>query len=342
MATETGAMDLQKKIIQILSATIFVILGGSLGYYLLFNGEPRFVDCIYMTMISLTTVGYGEVIPITGNIPAQVFTIILITFGMGIIVYGLSTFTALLIEGEISGILRKKKMEKQIQKLRNHYIVCGGGETGRHIVEELKKNLEKTVLIDSDPANIEKCRSVADILYIEGDATDDQHLIAAGIAHAAGIVICLPSDKDNLYITMTARMLNMNLRIISKMVDKKIGPKLRMAGADGVVSPNFIGALRMASEMIRPAAVDFLDSMLRSQKGNLRIHEIPIPAQSSAIGKPLGDLKIQDRFHLLVLGARQKGKDIEFNPPASNVIEKEMSLIVMGDVEGIAKARKAV
>ena len=333
-------MDLRKRIGQILIAIFIVIWGGSAGYYFIFGGKYSFMDCLYMTVISLTTVGYGEVIEVSGHVPAQIFTILLITFGMGVIVYGLSTLTALIVEGELSGIIRKKKMEKKILKLKDHYIICGGGETGRHILSELHKNREKMVLIDFDEERIERCRSVENLLYIQGDATDDQHLVAAGIERAAGIVICLPSDKDNLYITMSARMLNKNIRIISKMVDQRLEPKLRMAGADRVVSPNFIGALRIASEMIRPTAVDFLDSMLRSKKGNLRIHEITVPKGSKFTGKTIGEIDIPDRFDVLVLGSREQNQKIEFNPPPSQVLNAGTTLIVMGEVDKIAKAKE--
>ena len=181
----------------VLALIFVVIMAGSTGYYLLFRGQPKFIDCVYMTVVSLTTVVYGEVIPIEGNITAQIYTMILITFGMGVIVYGISTLTAILIEGELTGILRKNKMLNRIKKLRNHYIVCGGGETGRPILVELSKNQEAVVLIEKDQEHIERCQTVGDLLFIKGDATDDENLLAAGIKHAAGIAIALPADNDN-------------------------------------------------------------------------------------------------------------------------------------------------
>jgi voltage-gated potassium channel len=152
-----------------------------------------------MTVVSLTTVGYGEVIEVTGNIPAQIFTMILIIFGMGIILYGVSTITAIIIEGELTGILRKKRMIKQIQKLHNHIILCGGGETGRPVLIELVKNKEPVVLVEQEQENIDRCKTIENLLYIQGDATDDENLVAAGIQNASGIISALPADKDNLY-----------------------------------------------------------------------------------------------------------------------------------------------
>lgn len=335
-------MNIRKRIYQILFSISLVVLAGSFGYYILFGGKAKFIDCVYMTVISLTTVGFGEVIQVTGNVPAQIFTMILITFGMGIILYGISTVTALIIEGELSGILRKKKMFKRISKMKNHYIICGGGETGRPVIEELAKNKEPFVLVEQNEDNIERCKSVTDLLYVEGDATDDENLVTAGIEKAAGIIITLPSDKDTLYVTMAARMLNKEIRIISRMVDQKLFPKLKMAGANSIVSPNTIGALRMASEMIRPAAVDFLDRMLRSKQGNLRIHQMAVREKSAITGKNLEESELKAKFDLLILAIRHDDGKIEFNPHPSQVLNAGMTLIIMGDVENIARVRKSI
>jgi voltage-gated potassium channel len=334
-------MRIKKRLYYILIAIFLVVLIGSTGYYIIFGGKPKFMDCVYMTVISITSVGYGEILDVTGNIPAQLFTMLLITFGMGIIFYGISTLTAVIIEGELSGILRRNKMEKQIKKLNNHYIVCGGGTSGRHVLDELINNKEPVVLIELDEAIIERCRELnEDLLYVQGDATDDQNLHQAGIERAAGIIISLSSDKDTLYVTMTARMLNNKMRIISKVVDHKRIPKLKIAGANSVVSPNFIGGLRMASEMIRPTVVDFLDSMLRSRQGQLRIHQLVVTSNSAVAGKNLMESGIKDKFNLLVLGSKLPAKEIEFNPPPTQVLSAGMTLIVMGDVEKIAEAKE--
>jgi voltage-gated potassium channel len=334
-------MNIKHRLQLVVLLIILVILAGTLGYYALFGGKYNIMDCLYMTVISITSVGYGEIIEITGNVPAEIFTMVLITFGMGIILYGLGTLTAVLIEGELSGLLRKKKMEKEIGKLKNHIIICGGGQTGLPVVMELVKNNESVVMIESEQASLDKClRHVENLLYVKGDATEDENLLAAGIETARGIAICLPSDKDNLYITMTARMLNSKARIISTLVNVKLTPKLTKAGANSVVSPNTIGALRIASEMIRPTVVDFLDSMLRSQQGNLRIHQVVVTQNTASIGKPLGESGLVDRFGLLVLGAKRPGMEIQFNPDPLTQIDPGLVLIVMGEVEDIAKAQK--
>ena len=333
-------MDIKRRLILIIIAVVCVIMAGSLGYYIIYQGSSSFMDCLFMTVISLTTVGYGEVTAVTGNVAAEIFTMILITFGMGIILYGISTLTAIIIEGELSGMLRKKKMEKEIRKLSNHYIVCGGGETGRPVIAELVKNGEPVVLIEKDEEIIERCKEIGDLLYIKGDAADDASLAAAGIDKAAGIIVTLSSDKDNLFTTMSARMLNSRVRIISRVISKALEPKMRRAGANSVVSPNYIGALRMASEMIRPAAVDFLDSMLRSTRGDLRIHQINVSDQSPLVGKTLIEGGLKQDYELLVLGVRHRNRDMAFNPSPQLVLEKGMTLIVMGEVDNIAKVRQ--
>ena len=335
-------MDIRRRFFFVVLAVFVVTMGGTIGYYLLYSGKTSFIDCMYMTVISLTGVGYGEVIAVTGNVPAQIFTMALIIFGMGIIFYGISTLAAMIIEGDISGILRKKKMVQQISKLKDHYVVCGGGETGRPLIVELLKNMKTVVLIEASRDVIELCKPIGDLLYIEGDATEDQNLIAAGIANAAGIIVCLPSDKDCLYVTMTARMFNRKLRIISRMSDPKHRAKLKKAGADGIVSPNAIGALRMASEMIRPAVVDFLDTMLRSKRGTLRINQIIVSEDAPFQGRTLRDSGLKDKFNLLILGLKNADGDIQFNPPPSQVLEKGMTLIVMGDVSDIERVLKTL
>jgi voltage-gated potassium channel len=320
-------------------AILLVFLSGSIGYYIIFKGAEKFIDCVYMTVISITSVGYGEVIAISGNVTAQIFTMILITFGMGIILYALSSLTALIIEGELRGILRKKRMKKQIDKLKNHYIVCGGGRTGAPLIEEMAKSEEEVVLVELDDDKIAACKKNNNLLFVKGDATDDHNLEEAGIEKAAGILIALPSDKDNLFVTMSARILNKKITIITRISDSGLEEKMKKAGADRVVSPNAIGAMRMASEILRPAAVTFLDTMLRSKQGVLRIHEINVSDHPRLSGKKISESGLKDRFELLILGVKENGQEIIFNPPPFSVLERDTKLIVLGKVADIARLK---
>ena len=333
-------MGIRRRLLYAIAILVGTILMGSTGYYILFEGRSSYLDCLYMTVISLTTVGYGEVLGITGNAGAQIFTMLLITFGMGIILYSISTLTAMLIEGELTGMLRRRKMENEIKALSGHYIVCGGGETGFPLAAELVASKASVVLVEHDNSVIERARQIRGLYHVHGDATDDKNLIAAGIERATGITICLPSDNDNLYVTMTARMLNATARIISRMTNSRLKPKLLKAGATSVVSPNAIGALRMASEMLRPAAVEFLDNLLRSERGELRIHQVALTDNSSLVGKPIHQSGLRDEFNLLLLGVRYPDGEFEYRPPSSFVMEAGMTLIVLGDIENINRARE--
>ncbi len=334
-------MNILKRLYLVLLAIVLVIMAGSFGYYILFGGRQSMLDCVYMTVISLTTVGYGEIVEVTGNPPAQVFTMILIVFGMGIIAYGIGTLSALLIEGELSGILRTKKIFKRIARLSNHVIVCGGGETGRPVLQELIENKWPVVLLEQDQQKIDRCiASCSDLLYIRGDATEDQNLVDAGLQRAFGLAICLPSDKDTLYTTITARMLNRKIRIICRAVQEKLKAKLLKAGANAVVTPSRIGALRGASEMLRPSAVDFLDRMLRASQAKLRINEITVSSSSTLSGVAIGESQLTERFNLVLLAVRKPDREIVFKPPAEETLEPGMTLIVMGDVEDCHRARK--
>ena len=231
-------------------------------------------------------------------------------------------------------------MNDSIQHLEKHYVVCGGGETGRHIIDELLHSDMQVVLIEQAPDMVDHYRLEERVFCVEGDATDDANLLAAGIDRAAGCIISLPSNKDTLYVTMAARMLNKDVRIISSMTDPKFEPKLKKAGANRVVSPNFIGALRIASEMIRPTVVEFLDTMLRSSRGNLRIRQIVVTANCPQIGKSLAESGLDREYALLVLGLKEPTQDLVFNPSPSARLSPGTTLIVMGEEPDIARAKK--
>ncbi|WP_300669197.1 TrkA family potassium uptake protein [Desulfoluna sp.] len=327
---------IQKRLTTFLSGILLVVVIGTVGYYLIFQGDARWIDCLYMTVISITSVGYGEILDVSSSMIAQLFTMGLITFGMGFILYAISSITALLIEGELSGVRRRRRMNKEINRLTGHIILVGGGETGRPLADELITSGEQVVIIEQETESLAMRLEGQNILHITGDPTDDANLEKAGILNAKGVVIALPQDKDSLYVTMTARMMNKDLRIVAQVSNPRIAPKFTMAGADSIVSPNTIGALRMASEMIRPAAVDFLDQMLRSEKGPLRIHELPIVPGSSLNGRCLSEIDIQKEYDLLVLGLKDKDA-ILFNPKAGTHLSTGMTLIVMGNIQEIKR-----
>lgn len=308
-------------------AICFILLVGTTGYWFIGARGVSLVDCLYMTVITITTIGYGEIIDLSGNPGGRIFTMFIALSGIGVITYTLSNFTAFIIEGELNEAFRRKKMEKVIQKFRNHYIVCGIDREGFHIVSELFQTKRPHVVVDIDRKNIEKIlEAFHDKVYVEGDATDNDTLIDAGIVHAKGLFAATGDDNQNLVICLTARQLNPNIRIVARCDDFKNVSKMKKAGADAVVSPTFIGGLRIASEMIRPTAVSFLDIMLRDKEKNLRIEEMPVHETSA--GRSVSELEIKKHPNTLLVAIKTP-KDWKFNPPDDYIVEAEDTLIVM-------------
>jgi voltage-gated potassium channel len=300
-----------------------------------------------MTVITLTTVGFGEVLDIKDLPLARLFTIGLIIIGMGIFVTFVSTLTAMILEMDIWHVLRRKKMDRTIERLSHHVIVCGAGTTGIHIIEELITTHISLVVIDQNKERLE--RVIAEVgctfPYIVGDATEDEILKKSGIERARGIVSALPNDKDNLYVIMSARQINPKIRIVTKGVEMQAIDKLRRAGANSVVMPSYIGGLRMASEMIRPQVVEFLDLMLRDKDKNLRIEEVTLPPNSFLIGKTLSEAQLREEMNLLVIAAREKDtpqKKYIYNPGPDLKLKDKMTLIILGESSSIVKLKQSL
>ncbi|MFA5794229.1 MAG: potassium channel protein [Candidatus Brocadiia bacterium] len=334
-------MNFRRRIIVSLFLLSCVLATGTIGYWII---GGKFLDALYMTVITSATVGYGEVVPVSNNPGAEIFTIIFIILSVITIGIITSLLVASILELEMSGFLRRRKMNKEIGKLTGHYIICGAGETGIHIVQEMSKMLMTFVVIDRDQPRLEKLAALSqNILYLVGDATDDEILLAAGVERANGVMAALPSDKDNLYITVMAKQYNPKMRIVALGVEDKAVNKLKKAGADTVVSPALIGGLRMASEMTRPSATKFLDTMLRQTSGTYRIEEISIPAGSHVINKKLSELGLRDKYSLLILAIMKSDSDeITYSPPADTALKEGSILVVLGEIHSIKQVRELV
>jgi voltage-gated potassium channel len=318
---------------------VFVL--GVLGYTVIGGAEYGLLDAVYMTMITLTTVGYGEVIDLSDKPEGRIFTAALLVVGVGSFVYFFSNLTAFMVEGNLDRILWRRRMRRSISALEHHYIICGAGRTGRHMVRELLETERAFVLIDLDE---HKARALleelhADFPIVVGDASDDEVLRTAGIDRAKGLCVATSNDKDNLLITMTARMIRADLRIVARCMDQKIYQKLQRAGADAVVSPNTIGGLRLVSELIRPDTVTFLDTMLRDKEKRLRIEEVALVTGSLAVGRSLGDLRADGIDGLLVIAVRAAGDDAWlFNPPNDLEMAAGHTVVFMSSPEARASA----
>jgi voltage-gated potassium channel len=311
-----------------------VLLLGTLGYILI--ERWNFLDSLYMTVITIATVGFKEVRPLSYQ--GIIFTILLIMIGMGILLFSMSTFTAFLVEGDLNVMLRRRKMVKRISELTGHYIVCGAGKIGMHIIDELHKTGRDFVAIEK---NEKVCSALADkgILYIQGDATHISVLKAANIEHAKGVFCSLHNDAENLLLILTAKGSNPKLRIIVKAEEDESEDKMRKAGADGVVLPLFIGGLRMASEMVRPKAVTFLDEMLKGPDEVYRVEDITFDDDSKFIGMTLKASGMLDKKGITVVAIR-KGDRYIFNPAEEERIETGDALILIGEIKSIREIKQ--
>lgn len=313
-----------------------MVVFGTAGYALI--EQWSLFDSLYMTMITVASVGYGE-LPRELSTAGRAFTMVLIVFGLGSVAYGLSAITAFWVEGDIANVWEKRKMDGQIAKLTAHIIVCGGGQTGRHIVRELVETRTPFVVIEHDTTQEDALKKVSpSVLYVVGDATDGDVLAKARIDVAIGLIACMPSDKDNLFTILTARELNPSMRIVSRLIADESRAKLLRAGADAIVSVPTIGALRLASEMIRPHVVGVLDAMLR-EPSSIRVQEIPVgPA---GVGRPLGQLKLFERVGITVFAVREAAtKRHRFNPTPDVVLGGGDVLIACADPHQLQTARK--
>jgi len=326
---ETDMVDMRRRLLGALGFILFVTIVGVVGFSII-DPEAGLVRAFFMTAITLTTVGYGEEIAVDTD-PARIFTVMLILFGMGAVLYFVSTGTAFLLEGQLGHVFRRKKMERDLANLEGHLVVCGSGSTAIYAVSELHTVSRQVVLVVSTREGAEEAKRVLpDVPVVLGDPTDDHILRAAGVERARGLVACSESDNENVVITLTARQLNSQIRIVSRLQDVEQESKIRKVGANAVVSPQHIGGLRLASELIRPTVVSFLDKMLRDEDLNLRIDEVLIPAGASAVGKPLRSLGLERVPRLLLLAVRTGEGAWEYNPSRSYEVTAGMVLIFLG------------
>ncbi len=310
---------------------IAVLLVGTVGYRLI--GGPRYslLDALYMTVITVATIGYGEIIDLAGNPGGRIFTMFLAVVGIGVLSYVMMNLTALVVEGEMAESFRRRRMERKAAHLRYHYVICGIGAVGYHIAHELRLTKRPYVIIDLHKETLERAlEAFPDGVVIEGDATDGSTLAKAGVEHARGLFAVTADDNDNLVISLTAKQLNPGIKVVARCNEMKNSEKLMKAGADAAVSPGFIGGMRMASEMVRPTVVSFLDTMLRDSTKNLRLEEVSMPAEFA--GRTLSALNLERRHRFLLLAVKAK-EDWVYNPPSDYVIRPNDTLVFMTSPE---------
>ncbi len=310
-----------------LGGVVLVLSGGVLGYMLIEGWT--FLEAFYMTIITVATVGFTEVKPLS---PAgRLFTSGLIVLGVGSVAYSFGTLVEMMVEGGLRDILGRRRVEREIRKLKDHYIVCGYGRMGSVVVEELTKRKLPCIVIESDPAKVQDILDRG-ILAITGNAGDEDVLRKAGIEHARGLVAVAASDAENLFITITARSLNKDLFITSRAETSGTVQKMLQVGANKVVSPYLIGAYRLVSTILKPAVTHFIELSSLEREMDVRLEEIRVSESSSLDGKPLRDTPIRSELGIIVIGIEKRDGKMLFNPPSNQVIEGGDKLITIGNV----------
>ncbi len=318
-------------------ALLLLLAFGTAGFYLGADPQPSLADSLHMTLITITTVGYTEVVPLN-TVSEQIFAGMLAIAGFGNLTFLFTSLTVFFLETDLDYTLRRRRMEKQIKKLRQHYIICGFGRVGRNIAEELFSTGRNVVAIDPDEANFESSRErFPALLYLHGDASDDDLMIAADIADARGVFAVTGDDGKNIMITLTAKQLNPRVRVVARCHEMRNAEKLRRAGADQVVSPDFTGGMRLASTMIRPHVVSFFDEMLRTDR-KLRLEEVELPQKF----KPRPFSNLVDRTPEYVLLAVRVGKAWHFNPAPDFQLEPGHVVIAMVTPHGRSDLQVAI
>lgn len=309
---------------------VVVVAYGTIGYMII--EDINLLDALYMTIITLATVGYKEVKELDN--PGKIFTIILIFSGFGVFTYALTTGAKIIIEGEIKEVFKKRKMKKKIEHLKDHFIICGYGRMGSIIAKELLANNIPVVVIEKNKSSIPDNNE--EIIFLEGDATKDETLKSAGIEKAKGLITVLSNDAENLYVVLSARGLNPKLFIVARATEKGAEIKLKRAGADKAVSPYLIGGLRIAHTVLRPTVVDFLEFATRSEHLEIQIEEIEVSPQSRLIGKTIGQSGIGKEIGAIIVGIKRADGRMKFNPTSQTIIKENDILIVLGEIDKLS------
>lgn len=319
-------MSPKRKLQVAISAILGLIAFGTVGFKLILD-QLSWFDSFYFTLITLTTVGYGE--PEHTTEGARYFTAALIILGVGTLGYALSSAAQAVIESELLSTFGKRRMYKDINKLSGHYIVCGAGRVGAGVIRDISRSGHDLVVIEGDESIADRLLAQGQLVLM-GDATNEDVLKAAGIERARGIVCAVSSDPDNLYITLTARDLNKELRIISRANDEAAVGRLLKAGANKVVSPALTGSTKMAQMLLRPAVADFIELATMTERLELEIEQVEIGEDSPFIGRALKDTGIRSEHGVIVIAIRRADGAMIFNPFADTVIEEKDALVALG------------
>ena len=323
------------QIIKGITILLAVLAIGTIGYVLIENWS--FSDALYMTVITITTVGYQEVGAVSTT--GRIFTIFIIFSGVGIIAYILGMVAQAMVDFQVRSIIGRRRLDLKLRSIKNHYVICGFGRIGRIICRELKANRIPMVLIDNNQENLQHLEN-EQIPYISDDATSEEVLIEAGIERAKGLVSVVASDADNLFITMSARGLNPELFILARADEEQTEKKLLRAGADRVVMPYLIGGQKMAHSIIKPVVTDFLEFTVHNKDIGLEMGELGVGKTSRLNGLTLIDSGIRQEMDVIIIAVRKKDGEMKFNPSSQTRIEAGDTLIALGKSDDLAKLAK--
>lgn len=324
-----------KKLWIVIFTIFFILVSGTLGYIVIEDYPP--LDAFYMTVITIATVGFREVKDLSNH--GKIFTSILILFGVSTVAYGYSVITTIIIEGELKQIWVLKRRKKMIEKLRDHYIICGFGRMGAYICKRLKEQNIPFVVIEQDPKMDIRLENEG-YLYLIDDSTREEALLTAGINKAKGLVSVVSSDADNVFIVLTARQLNSDIYIISRSAEESSEQKMLKAGANKVISPYTIGGERMALAILKPSVVDFIEITtggVNEKSAPLKMEEIMVLKSSPLCDKTLLESKIRDITETIIIAIKKRDGRMEFNPKPRYKIEAGDIFIALGNNEHLSK-----
>ena len=316
-------------------AIVSMIVLGAIGFHL-FEGTD-WVDSLYVSTETVTTVGYGDIPP--RSRAGKIFAIIFMLLGVGTVLYALTVLAQAVLQSEIVEALGLRQKIREMEKLENHYVICGAGRVGRRIIRNLRKQNLPFVIIERDEKKIAEFVE-AGVNVLIADATLEENLSQAGVKRARGLASCLPDDADNVYVVLTARDLNANLHIVARAVEEQAEPKLIRAGANRVVAPIIIGSQSMARALLKPTIADFMDSII-AENFDLVFEEVAVKNDSVYIGKELRETNLSTELNLLVVAIRRKSGEMIVQPSAETRIAAGDLLIVIGKAEQMEKLVKA-
>jgi len=329
-------MNSIKHIVLSLLLTLFICVAGTAGYMIIEGWN--LLDSIYMTVTTIATVGYGEVHEVSRN--GRIFTILLIFCGVGFCLYIAGAIVQFMVEGRIRDVLGRRRLDKKIGRLKNHYIVCGYGRIGKMLCKNLMIRKDFDLIVIENNKELIPVMEEDGILYLPADAGDELNLIKAGIKAARGLAAVLATDADNVFLVLSARQLNPRLNITARATRNEAKSKLLAAGANSVVSPYDIGAISMAQRILRPAVTTFLDLAFTEQRKDIKMEEIPVSASSSIINIMLKDSGIRQNYNLIIIAIKKQDGSMLFNPSFETKIQAGDTVIAVGEDANLQKFEK--